>query len=541
MTAPSSTSTERPPRRQGARALGRLTRLAPVLTLCGAILGVSSWTAVRLVRATAGHLSFTVDDSHIHLRLAQQIANGTYGINPGEAAAPSSSPLWPFLLAPFGRQSWLPWVPLVVNVVCTVVLAVVVHRIIHLGWRAWDRSGWLSAGAALLVVLATGAIPLAFTGMEHSLHALVALAVVLGVFQRSELGRAPRWLWPALAVLPLIRYEGLLLVLVMVVTLALLGEARRAAASAAAGLAGLVCFALLLTALGLPPVPTSVLTKAAGRGDLSWPQFVWDNLAAVATQTGNAAVAPLIAVALALMLCLLIMHLGGRSLTDGAVLISAAALLVLAYQLGTDPLTRRYVACALVLGSTVAVGVALPRLRQLGSRWIWMPAGLLLVAILVFGAARFRGVLTGVPFAGQSIHAQQYQMHRFVEELGLPVAVNDLGHVSYDSSNEVLDLIGLADEQVRQLRSSGGSDWLAPLLAERGVDVAVIYSEWFEGEIPSDWELVGRIRTVEGGAPAFHEVDIWASPSATDRARTALGRFVPSDPEWTEVQTFPAG
>ena len=275
---------------------------------------------------------------------------------------------------------------------------------------------------------------------------------------------------------------------------------------------------------------------------MPWYHFVSDNIAAVSTQTGNALVAPLIAVALAVMLCLLVVHLAGRSVTDGAVLISAVALLVLAYQLGTDPLTRRYVACTLVLGATVVVGVALPRLREVGSRWIWMPAGLLVVVILMFGAARFRGVLTGVPFAGQSIHAQQYQMHRFIEEeLGLPVAVNDLGHVSYDSSHEVLDLMGLADEQVRQLRSSEESGWLSPLLAERGVDVALVYSEWFDGEIPSDWTLVGRMRTVEGGAPAFDEVDIWAAPSAADRVRAAVGRFVPTDPERTEVQTFPAG
>src|SRR5690606_41946913 len=133
-------------------------------------------------------------------------------------------------------------------------------------------------------------------------------------------------------------------------------------------------------------------------------------------------------------------------------------------QLGTDPLTRRYVACALVLGATVAVGVALPRLRQVGARWSWVAAGLLLAAILLFGAARFRGVLTGVPFAAESIHAQQYQMHRFVEEeLGLPVGVNDLGHVSFDSSTRVLGLMGLADDEVRPLRSSGEPGWPPPL------------------------------------------------------------------------------
>ena len=48
-----------------------------------------------------GLFTYTLDDPYIHLRLAENISQGHYGINPSEYSAPSSSILWPFLLVPF--------------------------------------------------------------------------------------------------------------------------------------------------------------------------------------------------------------------------------------------------------------------------------------------------------------------------------------------------------------------------------------------------------------------------------------------------------
>ena len=40
------------------------------------------------------------DAPYTHLALAEQIRHGTYGLNPGEPSAPSSTILFPFLLVP---------------------------------------------------------------------------------------------------------------------------------------------------------------------------------------------------------------------------------------------------------------------------------------------------------------------------------------------------------------------------------------------------------------------------------------------------------
>jgi hypothetical protein len=48
---------------------------------------------------TGGTFYYAMDDAYIHLAVAESIVSGGYGVNIGEYASPSSSILYPFLLA----------------------------------------------------------------------------------------------------------------------------------------------------------------------------------------------------------------------------------------------------------------------------------------------------------------------------------------------------------------------------------------------------------------------------------------------------------
>jgi len=66
---------------------------------------------VIVLMAAHGHLVYPLEAAYTHLALAEQISVGHYGLVAGEAAAPSSSILYPFLLAalrPFGLGVMLP-------------------------------------------------------------------------------------------------------------------------------------------------------------------------------------------------------------------------------------------------------------------------------------------------------------------------------------------------------------------------------------------------------------------------------------------------
>ena len=53
-----------------------------------------------IVIAVSSPVSFyTLDDPYIHMALAENLARGHFGVNLGEVSNPSSSILWPWLLA----------------------------------------------------------------------------------------------------------------------------------------------------------------------------------------------------------------------------------------------------------------------------------------------------------------------------------------------------------------------------------------------------------------------------------------------------------
>ncbi len=64
---------------------------------------------------TDGNLIYSLDDPYIHLALAENILKGHYGVNLSEFSSPSSSILWPFLLAPFQAIDEYAVTPLILN------------------------------------------------------------------------------------------------------------------------------------------------------------------------------------------------------------------------------------------------------------------------------------------------------------------------------------------------------------------------------------------------------------------------------------------
>jgi hypothetical protein len=123
-----------------------------------------------------------------------------------------------------------------------------------------------------------------------------------------------------------------------------------------------------------------------------------------------------------------------------------------------------------------------------------------------------------VPLAANNIYEQQFQMHRFVNDFYRgPVAVNDLGLVSYHNPNFVLDLGGLASEKARILSISDvNADAYLDLVGGAGVHLVIIYDDWFENQIPATWIKVASMdlsrRRVSS---AESEVQFYATDAST--------------------------
>jgi hypothetical protein len=559
----------------------------PGRVLVGTVAGLIALATAAVLRRS-GTFSYTLDDPYIHLRVAELIARGTYGINPGEASAPASSALWPFLLAPGARWGAGVWLPLLVATACTLVSARLAFATIRRGWWDTDRTGWSAALLAGTVVVAGGLVAVAFTGMEHSLQVALTLAVLLGVSRVADGGAAPWWLWAALAIGPLVRYEGLAVSGVAVVALLVLGERRRPLLAIGAAIAGLLAFSGFLVAVGLSPVPASILVKAsanggtglAGRIETAADNWRWviqlgdrsgyallitGAVLACASASGARRLRREIAL-LSMSLALLIIHISVFS-HEGAMRYQlyaiAAAMTAVASALPAvaRATTERVpaavlrnafaatalavVAASLLTGAhslpelLVVLAVALVPLGIVFTRRV-PPAGLVAAALVLTTVA-------GIPMIERNrnltndaaaIHAQQYQLHRFVEAYDGPIAANDIGWVAYRNDHRVLDLWGLASPAAREARAQGDPGWMDDLMATEDVDVAVIYDTWFGAAVPDTWIPVATLHTTPKGMTGGSTVTFYArSRQAAVRAEAALTSIEPGLPDGAQLRT----
>jgi hypothetical protein len=459
---------------------------------------------VAILVLTGGAYSYSLDDPYIHLALAERIAGGHYGINLGEASAPASSILWPFLLA---GLAWLPgfaFLPLGLNTLAAAATLFVYTQIIKISEARWwpdipvARRLWLRAALAAALIPATNLVGLALTGMEHSLQVLLCAAIILGLLRLLENDRVDFWLPAVIVLAPLVRYECLSLA---VPALAFLGYRRqwRAAGMAAVGIGlGLGGFALFLHGQGLGWLPSSVNAKAGflspgadlgygfGQTPGSLPAAVFNNLL---VNLGRFQGIPL----LVLFLLLGLNAYRKSASADRSLSTVGFAVIGLHLLFGQVGWLDRYEVYVLGAGLLLLVylnGSWLARTEDQPRRAGWVILGL----SVVFGSAYYANIIV-TPLAATNIYRQQHQMHRFVVDYyRAPVAVHDLGWVSFHNPHYVLDLWGLASAEALRERTHNGSPmWMDNLTREQDVRLVMIYDHWFP-QLPPDWVCVARMQ-----------------------------------------------
>lgn len=490
--------------------------LRPVLSAVGLIFLAE---LVGILLLNDGSFQFSLDDPYIHLSLAENLASGHYGVNPGEAASPASSVLWPFLLIPFAQWSSAWMVMLAFNAACAMATVFLYWRVLDFG--SGPAADFVRTTLLFAMVVIGNLVGLAFTGMEHSLQVLLCTAIIYGLLQEMQLGRPPSWLGWVLFAAPLVRFECLALVAPSLVYLALRGHWRVTLWVGAGISLSLGGFALWLDHLGLPWLPTSVLAKSMLETPELGDMFIKYLGYAFSEYSGWIFVAGLIPLAFAAV--------RARSKLAGV----AAGMLVIHLFAGNYGWYDRYEVYArsvlfLVLFRVYgpAFIVILERLGRLRFVALTM-GGVLLVAPFALWA------MVSTPWAANDIYRQQYQLHRFVVDYWRrPVAINDLGWVSYLNENYVLDLWGLASNDNRLARFRKRPGWMAQAAVSHDVRLAMIYPQWFP-DIPSDWHRLGTL--VSDRSPIvtrYAEVAFYAiGRSCEATARALLGKFTPTLPD----------
>lgn len=480
--------------------------IAPV-SVALAITTASVFGLIFAITTVTGELVYPLDDAYIHLGVARNLAeHGAWGVNPGEFASASSSPLWTALLAAvFLLTGPSAWVALVANLLAAALLLGVAAR-----WLRDEGVGDHSVRAGLVALVLAVPLPfLAALGMEHVLQ----VATVLLLVRAGERARGARnlaLLALSAAVAALVRFEGAFVAGWL--GLALLAERRVAAAVASAGGAALAIggFGALSLWLGGLFLPNSVVMKAVA--DRDW----WSGLVSALDASG--AVLALAAAA----------SLGAAALDTGALHRRRVTLFVLVaathLALARVGWLFRYEAYLVAWGTLLLVSPARLLLARPDRRGLLLPAALALAVPLAVRSteACYRYVV------GARFHFDvDVSIARWVA-IAWPdatIAAHNLGALSFFTDATLVDVAGIGTNEITTLHLKGGlnPDSASEVLSRRGVHFAVTGRTWMEGSPPTVFEEAASLVAPYPSGSGEFETVIWSvDPAARPRLLAGL-------------------
>ncbi|HEY9137191.1 MAG TPA: hypothetical protein VIM67_02900 [Terriglobus sp.] len=449
-----------------------------------------------------GKFIFPLDDVYIHLALAEKLAHGHYGINLGEYASPSSSPLWSFLITPFAGTRFHIYVPLVLDTIFGIMSAGLIGTLVsRLTSTSNERARipvWQQLLLCLLLILAADLPSLTVMAMEHGLQVLLTICCAFGFVETMRGRPIPGWVIAAAIVAPVVRYEDLSITLAMSLLLFALGQRLKAALTFGASLVPLAVFSVFLHTLGLPPLPTSVLQKSETALDhsplASLLSVVKNNLHAVLHDPLHHG-----PVLLLFFTCLWL-TIKSRTLLQRAVFLGPTLVCTLQILLGRFGWLHRYEVYATIFATMIVTAWALQTIASTETNSIAFPrlaapnpmmAGLFLFLLLCGGISI---KATGeTPFCSQAIYRQQYQLGRFLTQFyNGNVMLNDLGAMSFQRrpGTYVFDLAGLGSLEAQQQRHMD-APWIQAMADKHSIDLAIVYKNMWP--LPATWTYLGSV------------------------------------------------
>ncbi|MET1257292.1 hypothetical protein [Aliikangiella maris] len=465
---------------------------------------------INILVLNDGLFVFTLDDPYIHMALAENIKLGHYGINVNEFSAPSSSILWPFIITPLSST---PYGVLVINLCSTLFSVYIFSKILNLTvYIKYDyiRSIFFSI-IIISFILATNMVGLVFTGMEHSLQLLIVLLIIYGLLIEIEKNEVKFWWLAAIVVAPLIRYECMAISLAAIIYLVMCRRFNIANITLLLTVLFIGSFSVFLISLGLDAFPSSVVAKSPiVQSGGAWTHIFSNLEASINNRQGT--ILFIGALSILSYLCWF------KDIKKKKLALVALIAVLLHFIAGRYGWYNRYEIYILAFEITVNIYLFLPLIAKEISKLNRLDLTLFKVLIFVGGIFMAVGApyiygLSTIHIASNNIYEQQYQMHRFaVDFYNKPIAVNDLGYVSYNNNNYVLDLWGLGS--LKALNSRLNPDylnWKQDLINTANVNLVMIYDEWFN-DIPSEWIKIGELHLGKKKiTPAYSEVSFYVT------------------------------
>ncbi|QPC83469.1 hypothetical protein G4Y79_03550 [Phototrophicus methaneseepsis] len=502
----------------------QLRKHIPLIIMLILLTGIFAVLVTQIQSQLDGHFIYGVDDAYIHMAVAKNLAeNGVWGTQATEFSSSTSSLLYPFAIAVIYKVtgSANEWAPLLLNIIAGYAVVVAVYWILRRE-GAGDRVLFLFL---LLLILAIPIPGLAFMGMEHLFHILFFILFIYHVAcmisaDKDQLNTSDYvWLIVLAMLQTLIRYEGVFTLACVALLFLLRLRILPAIGVLGMGIMPLALFGIYSVSQGSLPIPNSIYLK----GSVETYHSVLDYLQAirpdmVLLKAYQMTTLWLMLIVLGLGVALVVIRWRkNRVARDKAVdrdfllqqLWRMENVLILLF-IGNTILHNQFMSNnflryeAYLIGSFIFIcALLLSKILNESIRTIqrvtvaFFAASMLVLCLLPsFINLALRSTTVGlIPTWTREIYEQQYQFTMFAREelpAGAPIAINDIGAMSYYTDIPYVDLFGLANIDIAR---AGGAYHMKPAVGQEIVknskaQFAIIYDIWAKPFIPSDWVLV---------------------------------------------------
>lgn len=433
--------------------------------------------------------TYTLDDPYIHLELAKNIFRGNHGINMTEFSAPSSSILFPFLLAPFSNFQLYLFIPFIYNSIFFILTAFLLITF----FRDKFENNKYAIAASILFLFSINSYGLVFTGMEHSLHLLLTIFSTLCLLNKKWLERYNFLFYASIILAPLVRFEGMAISLPILIYIYLSQsqERKKCIYSFFILFACITGYASFLYLNIGEVLPSSVLMKQRTFSDGGIKIILW-NIYNMSKKYGW-------------LFCISFFIIWRLNKKDNIFNLFVGSTILLFLSFGRYGWYGRYEVFFLSF-------ILLLLINNLYKKFRFETVHIFAFALMPFIFALQVYCTLTVPIASSNIYNQQYLLSQFVKKFDKPVAVNDLGLISYFSDKYVLDLWGLGNNDTLKARKNKEIDFVSNFAKKYKTELLIIYSDWFSSQELADFIHVADLN-LKGKriTPASSKVSFYVS------------------------------
>ena len=484
----------------------------PLVTALSILWVITLLFLVVSLKLNQGHFVYGLDDAYIHMSIAKNFAlHGVWGVTPYGFSSSSSSLLWTLLLSFIYYIIGVNvFVPFILNIILGTITIFLVYYILRF-YRIIPIYNLM----VLFGVIFFAPIPyLIFIGMEHILQIILVISFVflsVQILTSSSIRPLNYYLLLILTVpLAMVRYESLILIFFIAFLFILKKKFTYSFPIIALAIIPLAVYGVISVLNGWSFLPNSVILKSYFTNTITTTSINYlSYFYSILPDTISTIITYLLAMIFALILLSIATFRFKKSKTIWEVptiwLILSGLLIIIQLIFINNDWILRYTSYLIVMGLIALIlGVYdyLPKKFsfKFNKKSIPKYLGISLIVILLLSPFAVKTYyLTIIPQSTNNIYEQQYQMASFLSEYypNGSIAANDIGAINYFTNIECLDLVGLSSNDVAQAHENNtfNAQELNNLANQHHVQIAIIYEEWWVGDIPSNWIKVGEWTT----------------------------------------------